>query len=601
MAPNALPKRSEIPEVDRWRLEDIYPAPEDWESALAGVKSRLPDLASYQGRLGESARTLLGYLALLEETEKDLERIYAYASLRKDEDSTVGAAQSRYGKAQALWVEYSQTTSFFTPEMLTVDPDVIALFQQEETGLAVYAHMLGDISRRRSHTLDVEKEQLLAASGELAMGPHNIFNMINDADMKFGFIKDENGDEVELTKGRYTQFLENPNREVRRSAFETLYAAYGKQRNTLAAVYNASVKTDGFYARAHKHGSALASAVFDDNIDQSVYDNLIGSVNKNLDKLHRYVSLRKRVLGLPELHFYDLFVPMVKDMDVKKTFDEAKAMCMDALKPLGSDYLQTLGGAFESRWTDVYENEGKKSGAYSYGVYGVHPFILLNYQGNLDNVFTLAHEMGHAMHSHYSQKTQPYVYAHYTIFLAEVASTLNEALMMHYLLGNTTDRQMRIFLINHHLEQFRGTLYRQTMFAEFEKLTHEASEAGESLTQDFLCGKYRELNAKYYGPDIVLDDQIALEWARIPHFYRAFYVFQYSTGIAAATALSLNILRDGQPAVDRYIAFLSSGGSDYSLNLLARAGVDMRTPEPVDSALSLFGDLLTEMEQLISG
>jgi oligoendopeptidase F len=423
--------------------------------------------------------------------------------------------------------------------------------------------------------------------------------MFNNADIKFGTIKDESGTEAELTKGRYAGFVESSNPEVRRQAYNTLYKAYGQYKNTLAATITASIKKDNFYAGARKYESALVAALHEDNVDKTVYDNLIDSVHHNLDKMYRYVKLRKKALGLEELHFYDLYCPIVKDVVIKKTFDEAKEMVLEALRPMGSDYLSVIKEAFRHRWVDVCENVGKASGAYSWGVYGVHPYVLLNYQGTLHDVFTLAHEMGHAMHSHYSQKNQPYVYAHYKIFVAEVASTLNEALLMHYLLENNSEINVRKYLLNHYLEQFRSTLYRQTMFAEFEKMTHNMVDSGEALTQEKISTAYKELNVLYYGPDIVVDDSIALEWSRIPHFYTPFYVYKYATGISAATALALNILSGNHEALDNYMQFLGSGGSDYPLDLLIKAGVDLRTSEPVDKALNLFGDLVSEMEKLI--
>lgn len=592
-------KRSQINEADKWKTEDIFENEALWEDAFKYIKSKIPDISSFSGRLGEGASVFLSALNLMETVEQALDKVYAYASLKKDENSTVSDFQSLFGRAQSLYVEYSEASSYIVPEILSIPSETIEKFFDEEPALKLYTHMIDDINRNRPHTLDVEKEQLLAAVGDLSTGPRNIYDMIRDADMKFGLIKGEDGEDVELTQERYTSFMESSERSVREQAFNRLYETYGKQKNTIAATYNASVKKDIFYARVRNHPSALEAALFGDNVDPAVYDNLINSVNNNMDKLHRYVSLRKRALGLDELHMYDLYCPIVKDIKVTKTFEEAKEICLAGLKPLGEDYLSVLRHAFDSRWIDKYENEGKHGGAYSFGVYGVHPFVLMNYQSNLNDVFTLAHEMGHAMHSYYSHKNQPYVYAYYTIFVAEVASTLNETLVTNYLLSSTTDKTLRMYLINLYLERFRSTLYRQTMFAEFEKLTHSALESGRPLTHEMLSAEYKKLNERYFGTGIVIDDAIALEWARIPHFYTAFYVYKYSTGIAAATALAMKIVKEGQPAVDRYIKFLSSGGSDYPLNQLAEAGVDMRTPEPVEQALKLFGELIEEMEQLI--
>ena len=436
-------------------------------------------------------------------------------------------------------------------------------------------------------------------AGEVAAAPEHIFRMVNNADMHFPYITDENGQEVELTHGRYIQFMESRDRRVRKQAFEELYRTYGKQKNTIASTLNYSIKKDIFYSRIRNYPSTLERALHADKVPVSVYDNLIKAVEDNMGALHRYVSLRKRALGLDELHMYDLYVPIVQNVEMKVPYDRAKEMIAEGLKPLGERYLNILHEGYESGWIDVLENEGKTSGAYSWGCYDTHPYVLLNYQENINNVFTLAHEMGHAIHTYLSNRNQPYILAGYKIFVAEVASTLNEILLTHHLLNNLEDDQQKAYVLNYYLEQFRGTVYRQTMFAEFERIVHGMAESGEPLTVESLSDVYYKLNLKYYGPDMVVDDEIALEWARIPHFYSSFYVYKYATGFAAAAALAQRILDEGQTAVDRYLNFLSRGGSDYPIELLKDAGVDMTSPEPVNQALKTFSNLLDRMEKLL--
>jgi oligoendopeptidase F len=432
----------------------------------------------------------------------------------------------------------------------------------------------------------------------LAGAPSDIFTMINNADIKFPKIKNENGEERELTHGRYVQFLENSDRNVRQAAFEGMYSTFKKQKNTLAATLNASIKKDIFYAKVRKYPSALESAVDKDNVPVSVYTNLIETIHEHFPLFHRYISLRKKVLGVDDLQMYDVYVPLVKEVDMKFSYEEAKELVIESLKPLGEEYLSEMVKGFDSRWVDVYENEGKRSGAYSSGTYGTPPYILLNYNESLDNVYTLTHELGHSMHSFYSRKEQPYPYSGYSIFVAEVASTLNEALLTHHLLNNTDDPRKKMYILNHYLDSFRGTVFRQTMFAEFEKLTHEKVEAGEALTSEVLSKIYYDLNLNYFGPDMDVNQDIELEWARIPHFYYNFYVYKYATGFSAAAALSKQILEEGAPAVERYLSFLKSGSSDYPIEVLKKAGVDMTSPEPIRQALKVFEDTLTQLEAL---
>jgi oligoendopeptidase F len=443
------------------------------------------------------------------------------------------------------------------------------------------------------------EEKLLAEASELAAAPSTIFSMANDADLKIGYIKDENGQEIELTKGNFIKYMESKDRRVREGAFKTLYAAYGRQINSWAAMLNSSVKADVFFARARRYNSALEGALDDDKVPLAVYDSLIKTVHDFLPEFQRYLRLRKEVLGVDELHMYDIYVPFVPEMETHISYEEAKVTVRKGLEPLGEEYLKVLDEGYNSGWIDIYENTGKTSGAYSWGTYSAHPYVLLNHQDTLDSLFTLAHEMGHALHSYFSNKKQIHLYAGYKIFVAEVASTLNESLVMRHLIKTTEDKKMKAYLLNHYLEQFRGTVFRQTMFAEFEKEIHVAVEKNESLTAEHLSQIYEELNLKYFGSDIVLDNEIRIEWARIPHFYNAFYVYKYATGFSAATSLAQQILDEGQPAVQRYIDFLASGGSDYPITLLRKAGVDMEKTKAVQQALTVFTELLNQLENLL--
>ncbi|HEX6971754.1 MAG TPA: oligoendopeptidase F [Limnochordia bacterium] len=598
-APQKLPKRHEVAEAYRWRLEDLYPDDEAWERDFQSIKEMIPRIEAYRGRLSESGAVLLEALRLQDEVSQKLEKLYVYAHTRRDEDSTNPRYQAVSDRAEGLIVRLNAATAFFVPEIVGLSDETVDRFFQSEPGLSHYRHYIADIRRQKPHTLSPAEEALLAEVGEVAKGPRTIFGMLNDADLKFPTIRDEANREVELTKGRYLRFMESRDRRVRKEAFEALYATYGKLENTLASILAASVKKDVFYARARRYGSALEAALSPDNIPLAVYENLIRAVRDRLDVMHRYVALRKRALQLPELHMYDLYTPIVPEVKIEIPFEKATAIVEQALAPLGEDYLARLKQGLTDRWIDVFETEGKRSGAYSTGAYGQHPYVLMNYQGTVHDLFTLAHEMGHAIHTHYSDERQPYVYAQYTIFVAEVASTLNETLLVHHLLKTIEDPRERLYILNHYLEEFRGTVYRQTMFAEFEKWMHEKVEAGEALTPEVLSQRYLELNRDYYGPEMVVDESIRLEWARIPHFYSAFYVYKYATGFSAATALARQILDEGRPAVERYLTFLQSGSSDYSIELLRRAGVDMATPEPIHAALGEFDRWLGEMERLL--
>lgn len=594
-----IPERKSSDPRYHWKIEDYYKSDADWDAAYAALNAAIPEMAAFSGHLADSAEALLACLKKNEALSLQLDQIYTYANMRLHEDSANAFYQGLAARAEQLLIRYSAATSFLTPEIIAIPSEKLAQFRAEKAAdFAVYAHFFHTLLRQKAHTLSPAEENLLAKAAELGGAPQQIFTMLNDADIRFPAVKNADGEEMELTKGRYVTFLENPDREIRKQAFQNLYSVYLSRKNTIAAAYGASVKSDVFFAQARNYGSAMEMALADDNIPLSVYDSLIDTVNANLPLLHRYVSIRKKELGVNELHMYDLYVPLVADADVKIPYAEAKETVKKALAVMGGEYLAALEHGMESGWIDVYENKGKRGGAYSWGSYGVHPFVLLNHNDTINSMFTLAHEMGHALHSFFTWKKQPYLYADHKIFVAEVASTCNEALLMEYLLKTTEDKTMRKYLINYFLEQFRGTLFRQTMFAEFEKITHSMAERGEPLTWEGLNQIYRELNRKYFGEDIIIDEEIDIEWARIPHFYNAFYVYQYATGYSAAIALSRRILKEGQPAIDAYLDFLAKGSSEYSIELLQGAGVDLSTPAPIENAMQLFRELLDEFEQL---
>ncbi|NLJ76855.1 MAG: oligoendopeptidase F [Peptococcaceae bacterium] len=594
-----LPTRQEIPAEYKWQLEDIYPHDELWEKDFQTVKELGTEIEGYKGQLGRSAATLLQVLQLGYQLQQLNEKVFTYARMRRDEDNANSTYQALTDRAASLHTEVHTALSFMEPEILAIPPETLALYRQEEPGLAQYSFVLDELLRQKDHILSAAEERIMAGAGEVGQAPANIFKMINNADLTFPPIEDEEGNEVQVTHGRYIQLMENPHRQVRRQAFNSIYSSYRKLQNTLAATLAASVKKDVFYARARKFPAALPAALFGDNIPTQVYDNLIQTVHRNLDSMHRYVALRKKLLDLEELHMYDLYAPLIKDVKWELSYPQAVELVKEGLAPLGTEYGEILSRGFNEGWADVFENKGKTSGAYSWGPYGVHPYILLNYQGNLNNAFTIAHEMGHAMHSYYSYREQPYQYAHYTIFTAEVASTVNESLLMDHLLRIVKDRNKKLYLLNHYLEQFRGTVFRQTMFAEFEKITHEKVEQGQALTPALLREIYRGLNTDYHGPEMTVDEDIEFEWARIPHFYTPFYVYKYATGFSAATAITRRILTEGTAAVEPYLGFLKKGGSDYPLNLLKSTGVDMASPEPVQEGLDLFTQLLDQMEELV--
>ena len=592
-------ERSEQNQACTWAIEDLFPADEAWQSALEEAKKFLPRIRALEGRLGESGETLLSSMALEDEMSVALMDLIEYAARKGDEDTRVAKYQDMMAQLTSLLVEINTASSYEDNEILAISDEALEQFYAQTPALALYRRKLEQVRRRSAHILSPAEETLLASAGELSEGPDTIFSMLNDADMTFPDAVDSEGNTHAVTHGSYIPLMYSQDRALRKSAFEGLYSVYRQFRNTSAAVLSAQAKQLRFFSRARKYPSSLAAALDENEVPEAVYHNLIAAVRANLPKLHRYTALRKRLLGVDELHFYDLYTPIVGDVDMTVPFEEGKKLVEEALAPMGEDYLNILREGFRNRWIDVYENAGKRSGAYSAGA-RVHPFVLLNYHDTLNDVFTLAHEMGHAIHSYHSNKYQPVAYADYVIFVAEVASTCNEALLMEHLLAKTTDRRERAYLVNYFLEQFRTTLYRQTMFAEFELKINEMAQRGEGLTADALCEIYRQLNVDYFGPDIVVDDEIALEWARIPHFFYNFYVYQYATGYSAAIALSRRILKEGEPAVKDYVNFLSGGCSADPITLLRGAGVDMASPAPVNEALALFDRLLDEMEELMA-
>ncbi len=595
MMAEGLKKRDETDNQYKWRIEDLYPSADQWQKDYKAMSESIGNFEKYKGQLS-NMDTLLACLQDKDAISEKAEKLYVYATMKLHEDAGDHRSQGMADQAESLLIKLMAAMSFIDPEILAIDPEVIEKALTSNEALGLYRHMLEDLLRVKEHILTPEMEELLTQASEIGNAASNIYDMIHDADMTFGTVKNDDGEEVTLTQGKYTSLMEARKQEVRKNVFETYYAAYIKLKNTLSTTYNASVKKDVFFSRARKYDTALAGALSNYNIPPEVYTNLIDTVHAHLPLMHRYVRLRKQFLGVKELHMYDLYTPIIKEANTQVTYEDAKTTVLKALAPLGEDYIAQLQEAFNNGWIDVYENQGKRSGAYAWGAYGTHPFMLLNFDNKINDMFTLAHELGHAMHSHYSWSTQPYVYGDYTIFVAEVASTVNECLLMDYLLKNTTNEAMKKYLVNYYLEQFRGTLIRQTMFSEFEMKTHTMVEQGEPLTVNALCQLYRELNAQYFGPDIVLDEEIDMEWSRIPHFYSAFYVYQYATGYSAAVALAQGILSGDPKHVEDYRKFLQGGSSDYSINLLKIAGVDMSKPEPVANALKTFEKLLDQME-----
>ena len=593
-----IPVRSEADPKYTWALEDVYANNDVWKADLEKARALPAQLAAYKGHLGDSAQKLLEFLQLGDGISVLFDSLYGYAQRRSDEDTANSLYQGMTSQAMSARVAVDAASSFETPELLAIPDDKLEQFYQEEPALETYRLALTRIRSKRAHILSDAEEKLLAAAGEMSQAPDSVYSVFADADLKFPSATDKDGNSHPVTHGTYIPLMHSADRVLRKSAFASLYSVYGQFRNTAAALLSAQVKQLKFYADARKYDSTLQASLDGNYVPTEVYTNLISAVHENMAPMYRYVDLRRKLLGVDELHMYDLYTPIVSDVDVNIPYEEAKQTVYDALACMGDDYRAILKEGFDNRWIDVYENVGKCSGAYSAGL-RKHPYVLLNYSGTLDSMFTLAHEMGHAIHSYLSNKHQPVAYSNYSIFVAEVASTCNEALLMQHLLKTTKDKKRRAYLINYFLEQFRTTLYRQTMFAEFELEINRRNERGESLTAESLNALYHELNHQYFGDDIVIDKEIDLEWARIPHFYYDYYVYQYATGYSAAIALSRRILKEGAPAVKDYIHFLSGGCSTDPISLLRGAGVDMASTAPIHDALQLFDELITEMEQLM--
>ena len=595
---NKLPKRSEVDVELTWKLDDIFASESEWEKALSEAMSLADEIAGFAGKVGESADTLYKVLETYEKCCLKVHLVYGYAFKMRDVDTTSTYAQTLYSKVMSADVEVSEKIAFMEPEIIAVDEETMNQFYTEKPELNKYKIFIKEVRRGKEHSLSPELEKLLAGANELADLPYEVFATLGNADLKFPEITNEKGEKIQITNGRFVPLEESKDRRVRKEVFEKFYETFGNFKNTSASLYAGQVKQLMFYARARKYSSTLEAAVDGNNVSPEVYNNLVEAVNDNLDKMHRYVRLRKKLLELDELHMYDIYVPIVKDYDAKYTIEEAKELVLKAVEPLGTNYVNLIRKAFAERWIDVVENEGKRNGAYSSGVYGVHPFVLLNFNGTLDNVFTLAHEMGHAMHSYFSNEAQNYLDSRYKIFVAEVASTTNEVLLMEYMLKNAKDSKERAYLLNHYMDSFKGTVFRQTMFAEFEKTSNEMAESGEPLTHENLTKLYLDLNKKYYGEAMISDDLIGYEWMRIPHFYYNFYVYQYATGFSAAVAIANRVLKEGETAVNDYMKFLQSGCTKDPVSLLRIAGVDMATKEPINSALQVFERVIEEMEEL---
>ena len=590
-------KRSEISDEYKWSVKDLYSSDELWNNDYEKALKSTQEKSSFEGCVMDSADTLADALSESEKDDYITERLYVYAFMRYYEDTSDGTYQQMSGKAQMLAVKMSEKYSFLVPEIMAADDDKVARFLDSDK-IKPYRHLLCDMLAKKEHTCSQKEEKLLAMASQMADSPSDIFSKFNNADVKFGKVHDEHGDEKELTSAGFSVFMESRDRNVRKEAFYALYRQYKSYINTLAASYYGNVKQAVFFANARNYESTLQMYLSGSFIPESVYTNLIDTVNNNLDKMHDYVSLRKKTLGVDELHFYDIYAPLTSDYTVKVSYENAKETVLDALKILGDDYVSQVKKGYESGWVDVYENDGKRSGAFSWGAYGTHPYIFLNYTETLNDIFTLIHETGHAMHTYYSNETQPYTYAGYKIFVAEVASTCNEVILIDYLLKHSRSDEEKKYLYGHYLEQFKGTLFRQTMFAEFEMITHRMAQDGEVLNAESLCGTYKKLNEKYFGKDMVIDEEIAYEWARIPHFYTPFYVYQYATGFSAAVAIATKIINCDKEVLHGYREFLKGGSSMHPIELLSLCKIDMSKPDVIQDALNVFGSLIEDFKKI---
>ncbi|WP_350344093.1 oligoendopeptidase F [Proteinivorax tanatarense] len=595
----SLPLRNEIDRKYKWKVEDIYENWSKWQTDYDDVKKKIERFEKYKGKLNDE-KALLECLYLRDELGEKLGKLFTFTSLKRDEDTSNSTHQTYYQKGETLYSQAMTAISFIVPEILSLGKSKIEKLLEQEPKLQFYSFYLENILRLEPHTLSMEEEKLLSLSQELNNGPASVFGMFNNADIKFPTINDENGQKVELSHGRYVKFLMSKDRRVRQEAFEAMYSTYDKFKNTLAANYGTRIKGDIFYAKARKYNNSLEAELYPDNIPTEVYYNVVDTINKHLKSLHRYVALKKKMLKLEKLHMYDVYTPLASNFSMEIPYEEAKKIVLKGCEKLGEEYIGIMDKGLEEGWIDVYENKGKRSGAYSSGSYGTKPYILLNYDDTLNSTFTLAHELGHSIHSYLSQKNQPFTYSRYNIFAAEVASTVNEALLNDYLMETTTDKEKRFYIINQYLEAIRGTVFRQAMFAEFELKAHELVEEGNPITADALQNLWINLNEKYFGHDAVIDEPISMEWARIPHFYRSYYVFKYVTGFSAATSIAEDILSNKPQAKENYLAFLKGGGSDYAMNLLKKAGVDMTKPDPIEKTIAVFDRLMDELEELMS-
>ncbi|MDE3392270.1 oligoendopeptidase F [Clostridioides difficile] len=588
--------RSTIEEKYKWKIDKMYSSKEEIEKDISKVKNLIQEVKEYKGKLSESKENLYKVLSISENASRIVQNLYVYTHMKQHEDTRINDNQGRATKTEMLSTDLGVATSYIVPEILAIEENKLSEYLKDEK-LSFYTKYIKDILRDKPHTLSEREEEILAATSELSTIPENVYDMLAYADMEFPEIEDEEGNKVKLSHSNYSLFIKSKNSRVRKDAFEGEFSTYEKYKNTFASTLYGGIKSEIFYAKTRKYNSAIEASLFSDDVSLDVYNNLISAIDKSIPNLNKYVELKKKFLGLNEIHMYDLYVPLTDKFDMDIPYDKAQDIILEALKPLGEEYLKVIKSAFDEGWIDVYDNEGKKGGAYSWGSYDSHPYILMSYKNDLNSLFTLIHELGHSVHSHYSRTSQPFLYSDYKIFVAEVASTLNELLLINYLLENSKSKDETIYLLNYYLEQFRTTVHRQTMFAEFEKIVHQRVESGEPLTADEFTNIYYKLNEKYYGKSAIVDKQIGIEWARIPHFYSNFYVYKYATGFSAASALSQQILSEGSTAVDRYINFLKSGGSEYPLEQLKSAGVDMTKKESIEEALNVFAELVNKLEK----
>lgn len=593
-------KRAEVPEASTWDLTAIFPTDAAFEKELDELAGAVPFIRALQGTIGSSSQALLKGIEEVLEINQKLERVYVYSHLKNDQDTADSLYQNLHDKALSILTSVSEATSWFEPEIMEIPEDELEKYLAENDKLKPYAHLLDSLTSAREHVLTAREEELLAGAGEIFAAPSKTFSVLNNADMTFPKVKNEEGQEVQLTHGLYGKLMESPDREVREGAFKALYKTYDGLKNTFATTLSTNVKAHNYKAKVHKYESARAAALANNHIPESVYDTLLDVVNEHLPLLHRYVDLRKDLLGVEELHMYDMYTPLTGEAPIKYSIEAAMEETLKGLQPLGEDYLAILQEAFDNRWIDWLENEGKRSGAYSSGAYDTNPYILMNWQDSLNQLYTLVHELGHSVHSYLTRKNQPYVYGDYSIFLAEIASTTNENILTDYLLKTRTDPKVRIYILNHYLDGFKGTIFRQTQFAEFEHYIHQKALEGVPLTQDFMTSYYAELNAKYYGPSVEKDPEIDIEWTRIPHFYYNYYVYQYATGFSAATALAKRIVEGEEGALEKYLSYLKAGNSDYPIEVMKKAGVDMTQSAYIEDAMKVFEERLNELEQLIA-